>query len=53
VLQPGAGQPFGKEQADGGFSDENGEERAEQQGGALPPEPAQAAYLRLTSSVTR
>ncbi len=53
MLQPGAGQPFGKEQADEGLTDEDGEERAEQQGGRPPPEPAQAAYLRLTSSVTR
>ena len=53
MLQPGAGQPFGQEQADDGFSDEQRDERAEQQGGRPPPEPAQAAYLRLTSSVTR
>jgi hypothetical protein len=53
VLQPGAGQPFGKEQANGRLSKEQGGERAEQQGGRPPPEPAQAAYLRLTSSVTR
>jgi hypothetical protein len=53
VLQPDAGQPFGKEQANGGLSEEQRDERAEQQGGRPPPGPAQAAYLRLTSSVTR
>jgi hypothetical protein len=53
VLQADAGQPFGKEQANGGLSEEQRDERAEQQGGRPPPEPAQAAYLRLTSSVTR
>jgi hypothetical protein len=53
VLQAGSRQLFGKEQANDGLSDENGEEDAEQQGGGPPPEPAQAAYLRLTSSVTR
>jgi hypothetical protein len=43
VLQPGTGQPLGKEQANDRFSGEQGEERAEQQGGRPPPEPAQAA----------